>query len=206
MSTDKIPSNKEALAIIRGISQAASGMYDGAVDEEGKPIECGLKREEGHPILDSRVMDGFSVRIQGDNLIATYQSDIKLKDVYGTDFESEVDALIEKCISSLKKQYRKITGSSLGLKALGEVDALVQKTSKIRVFVIAKKLYRISGLDNVENKHEPSDEKRLEDSFKSFLDQGGWKKENADPKGQPVYTGKGKVQARKDIHSSFKAE
>ena len=108
MSKDKLPSNKETLAVLMGISQAASGMYDGALDEEGNPVEYGLKREEGHPVLDSRVVDGVKVRVQGDSLIATYQSDIKLKDVYGTKFENEVDSLIEKSISGLKKQNKKI--------------------------------------------------------------------------------------------------
>ena len=50
------------LEIIRGISQAASNAHDGAIDEKGEPIKVGLKREEGHPLLDKRVMDGFSIK------------------------------------------------------------------------------------------------------------------------------------------------
>ena len=47
------------LEIINGISQVLSKKYDGALDENDEPIKIGLKREEGDPILDSRIMDGF---------------------------------------------------------------------------------------------------------------------------------------------------
>ena len=51
------------LDIINGISQAAANAYDGALDENGEPLKVGLKREEGNPILDKRVMDGFNVTL-----------------------------------------------------------------------------------------------------------------------------------------------
>ena len=47
--------------IVQGLSQAAANAYDGALGEDGKPLVAGLKREEGDPILDKRVMDGFNV-------------------------------------------------------------------------------------------------------------------------------------------------
>ena len=54
------------LDIVRGISQAAANAYDGSHDEryaaDGKARKIGLNREEGDPILDSRVMDGFKVK------------------------------------------------------------------------------------------------------------------------------------------------
>ena len=34
------------LDVIQGLGQAAANSYDGAVDEDGKPIELGLKRED----------------------------------------------------------------------------------------------------------------------------------------------------------------
>ena len=37
--------SKEALEVYRGISQAMGYAYDGAIDEEGNPIEIGLKRD-----------------------------------------------------------------------------------------------------------------------------------------------------------------
>ena len=83
------------LEIIRGISQAAANAYDGARDENGDPISIGLKREEGDPITDSRVMDGFGVRLNGDLLKITYQAEIKLRDVHDKGFESEVEQTIQ---------------------------------------------------------------------------------------------------------------
>ena len=46
------------LDIIKGLNQAAANAYDGY---QNMDEEIGLRREEGHPIIDSRVMDGFSV-------------------------------------------------------------------------------------------------------------------------------------------------
>ena len=68
--------------IVNGISQAAANAYDGALDEKGEPIKTGLTREEGDPILDKRVMDGFSVTMSGNILILKYQGEIMLRDVY----------------------------------------------------------------------------------------------------------------------------
>ena len=83
------------LEIIRGISQAAANGYDGALDDKGEPISIGLKREEGNPITDSRVMDGFSVKMHGDLLKLTYQSEIKLRDVHDKNFESYIEQTIQ---------------------------------------------------------------------------------------------------------------
>ena len=68
--------------IVNGISQAAANAYDGALDDKGEPLKVGLKREEGNPILDKRVVDGFNVSIAGNILNIKYQGEIMLKDVY----------------------------------------------------------------------------------------------------------------------------
>ena len=68
------------LEIIQGISQAAANAYDGALDENGEPLKVGLMREEGHPILDRRVMDGFGVCFRGNILTIKYQGEITLKE------------------------------------------------------------------------------------------------------------------------------
>ena len=87
--------SKETLEIIRGLSQAAANAYDGGHMEnyslDGQVRKTGLKREEGDPILDRRVIDGFAVRFQGPQMIITYQSEIKLKEVYAGGFESEIE-------------------------------------------------------------------------------------------------------------------
>ena len=72
-----------------------------------------------------------------------------------------------------KKEYKKITGSGVTLTKEGEVDVRVENSSRVRSWVTAKMHYKIGGL--VENMAygEPSED-RLEDSFRKFLDQGGW--------------------------------
>ena len=161
------------LEIIRGVAQAAANCYDGALDDEGQPIKIGLKREEGNPILNSRNVDGFKVKFHGDKLMCTYQSDIKLKDVYKGNLENEMEQTMNDVVNHLKKQYKKITGNTLSLTPEGEVDCLVQSTSRVRVFVTAKKTYKVGGLDSVEAAKNDSKDK-LDSSFRSFLDKGGF--------------------------------
>ena len=163
------------LDIVSGISQAAANAYDGSQDEkyslDGEARKIGLKREEGDPIIDSRVVDGFNVRMSGPILTISYQSDIKLKDVYAGDIEADVDEMIEKVASFLKKEYKKVTGDTLSLSAEGEVDVLVQNTSKVRVFVTGKKNYKVGNLDGVLEVGLPSED-RLDKSIRDFISLG----------------------------------
>ena len=166
-----------SLDIIRGVAQAAANCYDGALDDEGNPVKIGLKREEGNPILDSRNMDGFKVKFHGNRLVCTYQSDIKLKDVYKGKLENEVEQTISDIVKHLKKQYKKVTGNTLSLTPEGDADLRVQSTSRVRVFVTANKTYKVGGLESVEDAKKSSKEReKLETSFKSFLDNGAWRK------------------------------
>ena len=78
--------SSNTLKIVQGIAQAAANAYDGSHDEryaaDGKARKIGLNREEGDPILDKRVIDGFKVKFSGDAMCIVYQSDIMLKDIY----------------------------------------------------------------------------------------------------------------------------
>ena len=163
--------SQKDLDVVRGIMQAAADSYDGALDDKGEPIKVGLKREEGHPVLDTRVMDGFKCQIDGANLIIKYQSDLLLKDVYSGNLENELEQTMSDIVKHLKKQYKKITGKTLKLKSACEVDALVQSTSRVRVFVLATKIYEIGNLKDVENRLQPS-ENNLDKNFKKFLEKG----------------------------------
>ena len=164
--------SQKVVDILRGISQAAAGMYDGAADEDGEPIKIGLKREEGNPMLDKRVIDGCKVRCSGKTLIVSYHSELLLKDVYSKNLENELEQTMSDIVSYLKKQYRKVTGNTLSLKEKGEVDARVESTSRVRVFVTASKHYEITSMSDVEDTKEPSAD-ALEKTFKDFLAQGG---------------------------------
>jgi hypothetical protein len=79
---DNVSKNDNVLEIIQGIAQAAANGFDGALDEKGKPIKIGLKRENGNPINDFRIADGFKVKIFSNILCITYHSEILIKDVY----------------------------------------------------------------------------------------------------------------------------
>jgi len=162
------------LEIIQGIQQAASNAYDGALDENGDPVKVGLKREEGNPLIDRRVMDGFNVSFYGNRLCLAYHSEVRLKEVYGNSFEADTEQMIEDIASFLKKEYRKVTGDSLSLKAVGEVDVLVQNTSKVRSWVQAKKHYEIGSLSEVENvPMEDDPERKIDPDFEKFMKLGG---------------------------------
>ena len=160
------------LDIVRGISQAAANGYDGAQYEnhsyDGEAKKIGLKREEGNPILDSRVVDGFAVKFHGNQLCISYQSDIKLKDVYAGDIEADVEEMVQNVANFIKKEYKKVTGDSLSLTASGDVEVLVQNTSKVRVFVIGKRYYKIGNLDGVLPESPPSED-RLDKSIRDFI-------------------------------------
>tara|TARA_Y100000310_G_scaffold113770_1_gene112215 strand:+ start:815 stop:1408 length:594 start_codon:yes stop_codon:yes gene_type:complete len=181
------------LEIIRGISQAAANAYDGALDEDGKPLEMGLRREEGHPILDSRVMDGFGVKFHGNLLKITYQSDIKLKEVYGGGFENDIANMINAVASFLKREYKKITGNTLTLTKTGDPDIIVQETSRVRTWVQANCDYKIGGIDDVEPVEEASEEK-LDKAIKNWLGSNGNLKRVPGGFGKDAHTGAKKPQ------------
>jgi|TARA_Y100000310_G_scaffold18550_1_gene18226 hypothetical protein len=165
--------------IVQGLTQAAANVYDGALTEDGEPLTAGLQREEGNPLLDKRVMDGFNVRFFGDKMILSYQSEVQLKEVYANGFEGEIDQRLTDIVSFLKKECKKITGTSVSLKQEGEVDVRVESTSRVRSWVTAIKTYIIENADS-ETVPQYSDEKRVEESWKTFLNQGGWKGKRPD--------------------------
>jgi len=199
------------LEIINGISQVMANAHDGATDENGEPIKIGLKREEGHPINDSRVMDGFKVKMHPGQICIHYHAEVKLKDIYAKGFESDIDSMIGEIAKFLKKEYKKITGSALSLKPVGEVKVTAQSTSKVRNWVEAHRYFDCGGLKDLDKIKAPSEDS-LEAGFKDFLSQGGWEKKTKNDtrkkptQGNLTYTGKGKAKARKDIHSPYKAE
>ena len=158
------------LDIVNGISQVLSNTHDGALDADGEPIKIGLHREEGNPIIDSRVIDGFSVRFHGSRLIVSYQYDCKLQHVHSNGFESEIDSTVNDVVKFIKKEFKKLTGSSLSLKAEGEIDVLVQYISRVRSTVTAQKTYKIGSVD--EPGDGDADSKRLHGNIKKFLELG----------------------------------
>ena len=82
------------LEIIKGIQAAMSKSHDGALDDDGKQIKIGLKREKGHPIKDSRVIDGFSVHYNSNKLRIVYQAECTLEEMKNPRFENEIEQLL----------------------------------------------------------------------------------------------------------------
>ena len=141
------------LEIIQGIAQAAANAYDGShigkynVDGEEKKI--GLRREEGDPILDSRVIDGFKVKFKGNKLCVNYQSEISMKEVHkGAKFESEMEGVMADIIKFLKKEYKIITGNTLSLKPVREVNIFVQPISRSRTDLSMYQEFEITSFDS----------------------------------------------------------
>lgn len=161
------------IEIIQGLSQAAANAYDGAHDErftlDGQVRKVGLKREEGCPIMDKRVNDGFSVKFYGNKMVINYQSDILLKQVHGGKFEEDIVRQLNEIKNFLQKEYKAVTGNSVSLTADGEPKILVQSTSRVRSFVQAYQHYKISGV-----KEEPILDPAVENSrtvTRKFLEQ-----------------------------------
>ena len=159
--------------IIQGLSQAAANAYDGALTEDGEPIKAGLQREEGDPILDKRILDGFNVVFYGNMMCLSYHSEVQLKEVHANGFENDIEQTLGEVTKWLKKEYRNVTGKSVTLTEEGETDVRVESTSRVRSWVTAKKHYKIGGLSEEMNNAEGS-RAPLERNWKSFLDQGGW--------------------------------
>ena len=170
------------LDIVRGISQALAYAYDGGhkdnYTDDGESHSFGLKREEGDPIIDKRVMDGFKVKLQANRLCIHYHSEVQLKDVHEKSFESDLEKMINDIAKFLKKEYKKVTGATLTLTADGEMEAIVQNTSRIRSWVQAYRWYKIGGIKDATPVGEASEE-RLDKSFRDWLSLG---KKSSKPK------------------------
>lgn len=160
--------------IIQGLSQAAANAYDGALDEKGEALTAGLAREDGDPILDKRVLDGFKVKFYGDMMCIGYHSEVQLKEVHANGFEGEIDQRVADIASFLKKEYKKITGESVTLTAEGELDVRVESSSRVRSWVVAKKHYKVGGLSEEMNTDNNGSTNLIEPAWKKFLEQGGW--------------------------------
>ena len=167
--------SSNTLEIIQGLAQAAANAYDGVQDErftlDGQVRSVGLRREEGCPIMDKRVNDGFSVKFYANSLCINYQSDERLKDVADPKYEQEIERMLNEIKKFLQKEYKAITGNSVTLKKKGEPKVLVQSTSNVRTFVQAYQHYTISGIKGDEP-YEPS----VRDVTRKFLEQHSTKR------------------------------
>lgn len=145
------------MEIIQGLSQVAANSYDGARDEDGKRKETGLKRDEEVAIRDKRVIDGFTMRLHhGNKLCVMYTTEVLLSDIAEKGkYEDNLLQDVADVVSYIKKEFRKVTGSSLALKELKdkEPEFDFMQTSLVRTEVKVTCHYEVSGLE------DPSEEK-----------------------------------------------
>ena len=171
--------NSTTLEIIRGLAQAAANGYDGVHDErfslDGQARKVGLRREEGCPLMDKRVNDGFKVKFYADSICINYQSDVMLKQVKDPKFEQEMQRMINEIKKFLQKEYKSVTGNGITLSKKGEPKILVQSVSNVRSFVQAYQHYTISGIKDMDQILEPSRESE-NDVIKKFLSQHSTKR------------------------------
>jgi len=140
--------------------------YDGALDEEGNPVKIGLKREVDNVVTDSRLVDGFKVRFQGDSMILSYSSECTIKSVQQPNFEEMVEQQIAQIVSFIQKEYRGAAGGNLRLTKEGETDILVQKMSNFRTWYQTSSIYKIVGTQGVLEEDKPAE---INESIRRWL-------------------------------------
>jgi hypothetical protein len=161
--------------IIQGIAAAMANSYDGAHDENGDPIKIGLRREEGNPVLDSRVMDGFDCKIQGDLLIVKYNTEENLKGLRGIHhmglekYQQEIEQRMADIVKFIKKEAKKATDVNLRLTLDGDIDILIQPMNKLRTMVSAVGMYKIGGMKQEAEPETPGAHRSEADFYKSFI-------------------------------------
>lgn len=131
--------------VVKGISQAVHNVHHGAIDESGKKIEIGLKRED-QPIKDQKVIDGFGVSLHGNMLILRYNSHEPLSNLHEKRFEKEMERRIQDIRTFIQKQFLKNTGVNLRLKEAEDVKIIVESGNRIKAMIKAMMAYEILNL------------------------------------------------------------
>ena len=169
------------LELIRDLSQAAGNLYDGAVDDKGEPIKMGLKRDD-LPSTNRKYIDGGKVRFAGDKIVVTYESEIRLQDVYKNGingFQNEMNDMIQNLVKQLKKNYKAVAGKPITLTPVDDdAKVRVDYVSRSRTLVIASRQYKISGLSEIISATNDAEtyKREVSDTYRKFLEQGGFGK------------------------------
>ena len=195
--------------IIKALSQAAA-VYDGALDQDGQPIKAGLKREEGNPILDSRCVDGFKIKIQGNIMVLVYHTEVLLQDIHqmGIEkYENEIEGHIKDIINFIKKDYKNHAKGSVSLTQEGETEIVIDPVSRVRTSVRAVAKFKIGGIKEMD---EMPGQRPERDDIKKHNELGGFdskKKSNRETLKEavaaPKYDNKLVIQLQKYVHAFF---
>lgn len=150
------------MEIIQGLSQVAANSYDGATDENGEVKQTGLRRDEEVAIRDKRVLDGFKIRLHsGNKLCVMYTTEVLLRDLADKGkYEDNLRQNVADIVTYIKKEYRKVTGSSLSLTELKEEPKLEMiQTSRIRTEAKITCHYEVGGLEDPTEEKDKQKEK-----------------------------------------------
>jgi hypothetical protein len=137
--------------------------YDGPTYNDEVDNKVGLRREEGNYLVDKRIMDGFHVKVGGRKLTINYHAEIPLNEIHrmgAGKFEDEIESMIEKCLTFVKKQFKVATKKTLATKeakktlkngkTVKDFDVLIQPISRFRTSVTAHKCYELTGIPEPE--------------------------------------------------------
>ena len=143
--------------IVQGIQQAA---YNGQDHPSGGSKTGALKSEIGDPVKDSRVIDGFSVKVQGDVMKITYQAVVQLEVALEDNVEQTHIKMVEYLCNFIKKEFKSITGDTLTVTAIKDSDHVsFQQASNVKTIVTATKSYTVGGLESSENNSDEAKKK-----------------------------------------------
>ena len=174
MADNKKENGQKVYDILKNINQAAANAWDGSHDErfitdKEKPRKVGLNREMGDLIFDSRLVDGFKVKVRDNVLTVSYQAEISSKDFHKKDIKKDAEDKMQEILKYLKKEYKSLSGSALSVKELGDVNILMQSLSSIRHTMNVVQNYEIKGIDATEEDEEvESQHKRFEKFVKDL--------------------------------------
>jgi hypothetical protein len=157
---------------INDLAVAVSNIMSQKGYDSGDPsVTVGLKRENGDPILDSRVMDGFNARFHGNHLIVNYHAEM-----FPSDFHRKTAKNIEQDILDtftniekfLKKECSAMGVGRLSLTPVGEEDILIQYLNRGKYNCIAKKVYKVRGTGAEEVASDEQKSHKL-DAIKNYI-------------------------------------
>ena len=127
--------------VCKTINQIVTNVKDSiAYPPQGGPGGV-LKREEGNPITDYRVNDGFTVRFSNDKILIMYSLELPVKEYYKRDFEVNLEETLDELKKYIQKEYRKMTRQTLNLKAVGDMEHSSEYISNVKQFVTAHRTY-----------------------------------------------------------------
>ena len=164
--------------IIQGLSQVAANSYDDMCEEK----ETGLKRDQEVGIRDKRVIDGFKMRLHsGNKLCVMYTTEVLLSDVMQKEkYKDTLHQNVSDVVSFIKKEYKKVTGNSLSLTEIKNMEPELEmmQTSRVRVEAKLTCHYEVGGLEELA-KEDPHREK-MHSKFKKWLEQSSDKRPEND--------------------------